>query len=142
MNKMFIYLRNEKSAPIATQEEGTEREAVGKKFAEWTKADSEVLYESIPLDAVPLTSVIQRIKYLASLDPTELARKMDTEEGASLAQVETEPVELNSLLRPWNAIRRASPEPLTGAQYDAFLKGEHPIADVDELYGAHLESES
>jgi hypothetical protein len=27
------------------------------------------------------------------------------------------------------------PEQLTDEQYDAFLKGEHPIADVGELYG-------
>jgi hypothetical protein len=81
-----------------------------------------------PADAVPLLSVIEKIKYLASLEPTELATTMDVDEGASLAQVETEPVELKSLLHPWNAIRRASPEQLTDEQYDAFLKGEHPIA--------------
>jgi hypothetical protein len=67
---------------------------------------------------------------------------MDTDEGASLAQVETEPVELKSLLRPWNAIRRASPGQLTDEQYDAFLKGEHPITDAGELYGAHLQSDT
>src|ERR1700735_2780691 len=144
MNKMTIYLQSRKSSPIATREEGAARKAVRKKFeTESTRPGIEVLvHKSIPLDAVPLMSVIERIKYLASLDPTELARKMDSEEGASLAQVETEPVELNSLLRPCSAIRLASPDPLTGEQYNAFLNGEHPIEDVGELYGAHLESES
>jgi hypothetical protein len=105
-------------------------------------AKSEDFNETLPADAVPLLSVIEKIKYLVSLEPTELATKMDTEEGASFAQVETEPVQLKSLPRPWNAIRRASPEQLTDEQYAAFLKGEHPIADAGEIYGAHLQSET
>ena len=121
MNNMMIYLQSRKTAPMATGDR--------------SRGDT-------PADAVPLQSVIEKIKYLAALEPTELATTMDTDEGASLAQVETEPVELKSLLRPWNAIRRASPEPLTDEQYDAFLKGEHPIADAGEIYGAHLQSET
>ena len=36
----------------------------------------------------------------------------------------------------------ATLEQLTDEQYDAFLKGEHPIADAGELYGAHLQSDT
>jgi hypothetical protein len=67
---------------------------------------------------------------------------MDSEEDAGVAQVEIDPVELQSLLRPWNAIGRASPDLLTDGQYDAFLRGKHPMADAGELYGSHLQSES
>jgi hypothetical protein len=121
MNKMMIYLQSRKTAPMSTGDR--------------SRGDT-------PADAVSLLSAIERIKYLASLEPTELAKKMDADEGASLGQVETEPVELKSLLRPWNAIRRASPGQLTDEQYDAFLKGEHPITDAGELYGAHLQSDT
>jgi hypothetical protein len=148
MNKMMIYLQSSKTAPRATGDrsrgftppEFALREQQSETAA--TTARTEGSNETLPADAVPLTGVIARIKYLASLEPTELATKMDTEEGATLAQVETEPVELKSLLRPWNAIRRASPAQLTDEQYDAFLKGEHPIADDGELYGAHLQSDT
>jgi hypothetical protein len=51
-------------------------------------------------------------------------------------------MELQNLPRPWNAIRRASQEQFTGEQYDAILRGEHPIEYVDEIYGAHLLSET
>ena len=125
MNKMRIYLQGSEAAPRAA-----------------TAPASEDYKETVPANAVPIQSVIAKIKYLASLEPTELAAKMNTEEGACLAQVEIEPAELQSLLRPWNAIRRASSDPLTDGQYDAFLRGEHAVADAVEFYGSHLQSES
>lgn len=108
MNKMRVYLQICKASPVAA-----------------TAATRRDYAETVPADAVPIQSVIAKIKYLASLEPTELAAKLDTEDGVSLAQPEIEPEELQSLLRPWNATRRASPDPLTDRQYDAFLRGEH-----------------
>jgi hypothetical protein len=125
MNKLRVYLQICKASPVAA-----------------TAATRKDYEETVPADAVPIRRVIAKIKHLASLEPTELADKLDTEEGANLAQVEIEPAELQSLLRPWNSIRRASPDPLTDGQYDAFLRGEHPMADAVELYGSHLRSET
>jgi hypothetical protein len=147
MNKLMIYLQGRQVPPIPTGEDpsGAPRKITlqEKKFeAPAATPEGDDVNETIPSDAVPLLSVIAKIKYLASLGPTELAEKMDTQEGANLAQVETETAEPRSLLRPWKAIRRASPKQLTDKQYDAFLRGEHPDADVDELYGAHLQSET
>ena len=125
MNKLRVYLQICEASPVAA-----------------TAATRRDYEEAVPADAVPIRRVIAKIKHLASLEPTELADKLDTEEGANLAQVEIEPAELQSLLRPWNAIRRASSDPLTDGQYDAFLRGEHAVADAVELYGSHLQSES
>jgi len=138
MNKMMIYLQSPKATPDAP---GSRLH--GAKASDHAGyGQSEAAKGREPADAVPLSSVVEKIKYLASLEPTELALKMDTEEGAILAQVETEPMEIESLLRPWSAIRRATPEQLTSEQYDAFLRGEHPTADAGDLYGAHLQSET
>ena len=125
MSKMRVYLQICRASPAAA-----------------TAATRRDYEEAVPADAVPIRSVIVKIKHLASLEPTELAVKLDTEEGANLDQVEIDPMELQSLLRPWKSIRRASPDPLTDGQYDAFLRGEHPMADAVELYGSHLPSET
>jgi hypothetical protein len=89
-------------------------------------------------DSVSMQAVLERISKIAALSPTELSAAMSTEQGSEIARFESEPVEPEGLLRPWNSIGRASPLALSEPQYERFLAGEHPIAGTSGLYGGHL----
>jgi hypothetical protein len=94
-----------------------------------------------------IADVVDRVVALAKLSATELAALMGSEEGpdfASLEVTELTGVAPERFLRSWDSIGRASPSALNDQQYDAFLRGENPLAetvieiDTSEIYGEHL----
>jgi hypothetical protein len=88
---------------------------------------------------VSLDALVNRVREIAALSPTEFAERMGNEETSEIGQLYAERnVEPRSLLRSWDKIGRASSAPLSDQAYARFLNGQHPDVTVDELYGAHL----
>lgn len=110
-----------------------------------TKRSAAELFVGTSERSPAIQDLVDRVVAPAHLSATDVSDVMDTEQGTELARLEgSDPV---SYLRPWDSIGRASPAPLTDAQYARFLRGEHPVATVEpkiepiELYGANAESE-
>lgn len=98
-------------------------------------------------DSVPsIGDLVDRIIAISGQTPTELVDTMATESGGTLARltvVESQRVDPDRFLRSWDSIGRASPAALTGAQYQRFLQGDHPITGDStvqpfDLYGADV----
>jgi hypothetical protein len=116
----------------------------------FTKRSAAQLHVGSADRAPAIQDLVDRVVALAKLSPSEVTDLMETEHGGEVARLDV--VELasaapESLLRSWDSIGHASPAPLTGAQYDRFLRGEHPVDSVEltveplELYGANVEVE-
>jgi hypothetical protein len=78
------------------------------------------------------------------MEPEEVVGLVDSggaSEFLDIKELEL-PEDSKALLRPWNSIKRASPQPLSDEQYKRFLQGIDPIAEERaelEVYGAHIE---
>lgn len=88
---------------------------------------------------MPLDELLRRIQAMARMSPTELAERMDSEEGSQIADFDSEEIDPDSLVRDWDQIGRATPRALEEAQYQAFLQGLHPSEATTELYGGDLQ---
>ena len=77
-----------------------------------------------PAEEVTLEILSRRVWALAQMDPTTVADIMSANEGIPLPDVSAPNLAPEQLLRPWDSVVRASPEPLTDRQYKKFLQGE------------------
>ena len=77
-----------------------------------------------PAEEVTLEILSRRVWALAQMDPTTVADIMSVNEGIPLPDVSAPNLAPEQLLRPWDSVVRASPEPLTDQQYKKFLQGE------------------
>jgi len=75
-------------------------------------------------EEVTLEILSRRVWALAQMDPTTVADIMSANEGIPLPDVSAPNLAPEQLLRPWDSVVRASPEPLTDRQYKKFLQGE------------------
>src|SRR5258707_12299113 len=77
-----------------------------------------------PAEEVTLEMLSRRVWALAQMDPTTVADILGGDEGIPLPEVSPSDLAPEKLLRPWDSVVRASPEPLTDRQYKKFLQGE------------------
>jgi hypothetical protein len=77
-----------------------------------------------PAEEVTLEMLSRRVWALAQMDPTTVADLLSGNEGIRLPDVSAPKLAPEQLLRPWDSVVRASPEPLTVRQYKKFLQGE------------------
>jgi hypothetical protein len=75
-------------------------------------------------EEVTLEKLSRRVWALAQMDPTTVADILSGNEGIPLPDVSAPNLAPEQLLRPWDSVVRASPEPLTDRQYKKFLQGE------------------
>jgi hypothetical protein len=90
-----------------------------------------------------INALVERVIELAQMAPDEIVELVDSGEADKLLDIKE--LELHdgfqSLLRPWNSIKRASPRPLSDEEYKRFLQGLDPVDDKSEeleVYGAHV----
>jgi hypothetical protein len=77
-----------------------------------------------PAEEVTLETLSRRVWALAQMDPTTVADLLGGNEGIPLPDVTPSNLAPEQLLRPWDSVVRASPEPLTDRQYKKFLQGD------------------